>query len=162
MTLRCLFGLNFLLWRVNVVGIYTKKTYQASKSINSHLHIPCKTSASMTAHTAQYWGHKVEPGVPYFSRRSTHHAKGQGCISYGFLQFSCGFQHISAAYLLSFSGFSSQFFFNSLEAHKDSMGFIKEFSQDLRVNIYILLDDIDKGAAWHRLWFFWNKIGKKT
>lgn len=66
-------------------------------------------------------------------------------------QFSCGLQHLPAAYLLSFSGLSSQFFFNSLEAHKDSMGFIEEFSQDLRVNIYILSDDIDKGAAWHSL-----------
>lgn len=93
----------------------------------------------------------TEPGDPRFSRRAIHHAKGQECISFGFSQFSCALQHLLAAYLLSFPGFSSQFFFNSLEAHKDSMGFIEEFSQDVRVNIYIFLDDIDKRAAWHRL-----------
>lgn len=69
-------------------------------------------------------------------------------MSCGFPQFSSGLQHLSAAYLLSFSGFSSQLFFNSLEAHKDPMGFIEEFSQDLRVNILILSDYMDKGATW--------------
>lgn len=82
-------------------------------------------------------------------------------MSCGFPQFSSGLQHLSAAYLLSFSGFSSQLFFNSLEAHKDPMGFIEEFSQDLRVNILILSDYMDKGATWRHVWFFWNKTEKK-
>lgn len=68
-----------------------------------------------------------------------------------FSKFSCGRQHLSETNLLSFPGFSSQLFFNSLEAHEDPMGFIEEFSQDFGVNIYILSDDMDKGATCHHL-----------
>ena len=132
----------------------------ASKSTGSHSHILLKTSPSMTTYTAQYRGQEIQPGVAYFSRRSTHCAKGNGGISLGFSKFSCGRQHLSAANLLSFSGFPSQLFFDSLEAHEESMGFIEEFSQDFRVNIYILSDDMDKGATCHHLWLFCNKTGK--
>lgn len=80
--------------------------------------------------------------------------KEKEAFSLGFSKFSCGSQDLSAANLLSFSRFPSQLFFDSLEAHEDSMGFIEEFSQDFRVNIYILSDDMDKGATCHHLWFF--------
>lgn len=54
MTLGCLSGLNFILWRVNEVRIETKKAHQAaSKSTGSHSHILCRTSPSMTTYTAQ-------------------------------------------------------------------------------------------------------------
>lgn len=52
MILGCLSGLNFILWRVNEVGIETKKAHQAaSKSIGSHSNILCRTSPSVTIRT---------------------------------------------------------------------------------------------------------------
>lgn len=131
----------FSSFRVKSRNIH-KETFSSQQVTHHHLLIPCKTLPLLTTDNAQHrnW-HRTRR--PAFLQEAIHRAKGQECISFGFSQVT--------AYLLSFSGLSSQLFFNSLEAHKDPMGFVEQFSQDLRVHIYIFPDNIDKRAAWHHL-----------